>query len=1013
MPRSLVRHGQRFLAVVLVLLPLLQLAPGPTAQAAGSTPPTNQPTPPGHSPAAPGHTPSAASSRPGLKEVGELVGLRTRTSRTYVTADGHDVAHIASGSVNYRDSRGRWQPIDNTLVGDTGSGGGLRNAANRYTAHLPADLAQPIRVEVGQQWLSFALVGAQGKAAASASTATYANAFPGVGVSYVAGSDSLKETLTLQSAAAPSRFVYRLQTSPGLTAQTDPQGGVRFTTSNGQVVFAFAPPTVADAASPLDVGHVGTLQLGRDSSGPIVTLAVNASWLASPARRFPVAIDPVVVIANYGTTDGGFIDSSDPTFPTCCGSSITTAGHYTAYSDTYRTLLQFDIAGSLPSNVQVLSAELGLFIYNDDGSTFTMNMHQVTTPWSTTYNGSSGVSWLDVHQGTWNSPGGDFVATPAASDANAGGPTANWNYWYPTQLVQSWVNGTAANDGLLLRAADETTTHWAEYYAPFGNSNYPYLKVVYVPALGLRAFTPIFGGALSDRMDLHVNLATGNLLLHATDLAVAGTGLSALVDRTYNSQSYRNNGTAAGNAELGNNWTLGTGDFVGLAQAYDQRSEVVTFPGDTSLFFASSDGVTFSAPSGIDATLVRNQDNSYTLTWQDSGIRWNFSGPFGTLGTIVDPNGNTLRLAYNSDSTPATLTDTQGRSTSFGYQTASPRNLLTTVTDTAGNRSYRYGYDANKNLTSSTDPSNHQTIYSYDSNFNLTQIQDPNGNLTQIAYAAFYPIAGNTSYVVYRVSSITDGANSNPDVHGTYTFTYNAGSTIVTDPNNHQTTDSYDAYGRLTQVTDAAGNTFQTTRTQDSHPATTTDALGHVTPYSYDANNNLTQVTLPPVAPLAGVTTMAVYGTVANIPGFFVPTSSTDAQGNVTSYGYDGNGNRTTVTNQLPSQNQTQTFYNANGTVNHVIDARGNTTSYGYDGNGNLTSITPPAPMQPTSIVPDALSRPGSVTDGLGQQRTYTYDPLDRVTALSYPAYPAGNVTTSFDADGNVLRGLSDNPLWG
>jgi len=52
--------------------------------------------------------------------------------------------------------------------------------------------------------------------------------------------------------------------------------------------------------------------------------------------------------------------------------------------------------------------------------------------------------------------------------------------------------------------------------------------------------------------------------------------------------------------------------------------------------------------------------------------------------------------------------------------------------------------------------------------------------------------------------------------------------------------------------------------------------------------------------------------------------------------------------------------------------------------------------------VPDALSRTSSVTDGKGQQRTCTYDALDRVTALTYPAYTTGNVSMVYDADGNT-----------
>jgi YD repeat-containing protein len=258
-----------------------------------------------------------------------------------------------------------------------------------------------------------------------------------------------------------------------------------------------------------------------------------------------------------------------------------------------------------------------------------------------------------------------------------------------------------------------------------------------------------------------------------------------------------------------------------------------------------------------------------------------------------------------------------------------------------------------------------------------------NGNITKLTYDG-----ANT----YRVTSVTLAAGS--PVQAVYSYTYNTGNTVVTDPNGHATTYYYDYLGRVTKVTDAAGNSFQTAWTADSHPASTTDAYGKVTSYGYDSNNNPTTVTLP-----TGASTSAVYGTVTNIPYFYVPTSSTDAQGNVTSYGYDGNGDLTTITDALASQNRATAVYNANGTVASATDFNGNTTSYSYDAKGNLTTVTPPAPLGSTAIVPDGLSRPASVTDGKGQKTSYTYDPLDRVTQVSYA--DGSTIASAYDADGN------------
>lgn len=63
---------------------------------------------------------------------------------------------------------------------------------------------------------------------------------------------------------------------------------------------------------------------------------------------------------------------------------------------------------------------------------------------------------------------------------------------------------------------------------------------------------------LSDRMDLAVNVANGNLVVHAHDLQVRGTGLDLVVDRFYNNLTQ--NAAEFGVAP----WIMGTGRDVGL-----------------------------------------------------------------------------------------------------------------------------------------------------------------------------------------------------------------------------------------------------------------------------------------------------------------------------------------------------------------------------------------------------------------------------------------------------------------
>jgi hypothetical protein len=111
----------------------------------------------------------------------EVPGLRTRNSRTYRTPEGHLESVISAGPVNYQDAGGAWQPIDNTLVATSTPGYGWENKADRYRVLLPPNLAAPVRIQRGDAWLSFKLVGAApAQGTVSGNTVTYRDVFPGV-----------------------------------------------------------------------------------------------------------------------------------------------------------------------------------------------------------------------------------------------------------------------------------------------------------------------------------------------------------------------------------------------------------------------------------------------------------------------------------------------------------------------------------------------------------------------------------------------------------------------------------------------------------------------------------------------------------------------------------------------------------------------------------------------------------------------------------------------------------------
>ncbi len=177
-----------------------------------------------------------------------------------------------------------------------------------------------------------------------------------------------------------------------------------------------------------------------------------------------------------------------------------------------------------------------------------------------------------------------------------------------------------------------------------------------------------------------------------------------------------------------------------------------------------------------------------------------------------------------------------------------------------------------------------------------------------------------------------------------------------------------------------------------------------MTTLTYGANGgeSLTQAQLP-----TGATATQAY-TDVNHP--YLPSITTDAQGNQFTYAYNTPGNPLSTTNQLASNNVTSATYNTNGTVATTTDALSHQTTYGYTyTSGKLSQIviTPPTPQGATTLHFDGDGRVSSRVDGKSQTTTYTYDKLDRVTRITYNGDTgcASRTTCSdygFDNDGNL-----------
>ena len=132
-------------------------------------------------------------------------------------------------------------------------------------------------------------------------------------------------------------------------------------------------------------------------------------------------------------------------------------------------------------------------------------------------------------------------------------------------------------------------------------------------------------------------------------------------------------------------------------------SPAVVIAGDGTETSYSLVGGLYVAPTGIYDTLVKNGDNTWTLT-RKGGAQFKFRTD-GLLGSIVDSNANTVTLTY-SGTTLTQVADAAGRLLLLGYT----GSKLTGITD-AESRVWTLAYDGSNRVIKVSDPVLNGTTY--------------------------------------------------------------------------------------------------------------------------------------------------------------------------------------------------------------------------------------------------------------------------------------------------------------
>jgi RHS repeat-associated protein len=306
--------------------------------------------------------------------------------------------------------------------------------------------------------------------------------------------------------------------------------------------------------------------------------------------------------------------------------------------------------------------------------------------------------------------------------------------------------------------------------------------------------------------------------------------------------------------------------------------------------------------------------------------------------------------------------------------------------------------------------------YTYNANGQVLTIDGPRTDAADVTTYTYYPNDDPDLGKRGNVATISNALG-----HATQITAYNAHGRPLTivDPNGLTTTLTYDPRQRLTSRSvgsettsyeyDGVGQMTMGTPPDGSSLSYTYDAahrltgiqnnLGDRIAYRLDLMGNRIGEDLFDSANQLAQTRSRVY---SNLNRLTQEIGGTSPAGQITRYGYDNQGNVTSITDRL--NRVTTNAHDALNRLKQVTDPAHGVTHYGYDGLDQLISVTDPR-SNATDYVRDgfgnlsAQSNPDTgatantydtagnlltSTDARGQSTSYTYDALNRVSRIVY-----------------------------
>ncbi|WUH95300.1 DUF6531 domain-containing protein [Streptomyces sp. NBC_00433] len=345
--------------------------------------------------------------------------------------------------------------------------------------------------------VSWSLSGASSvSASVSGSTAEYDGILPDTNVLLEANGDGIKESLVLNSAAAPTTWVFPM-TLTGLSLSTAADGTVELVDDAGTVVASLPKAYAFDASvDPVSGEHRENWSVSYEiitvAGAPAIRMTLDPAWLHDPALKFPVTVDPTLTLSTSGQTDTTYVEY--PYDEDFSSASVLKVGTYDGGAHIGQSFIKVP---GLPVNngYHITAAKLALFdIWAATcGSSTSYQVFPVASSWSVT--GSK--SWSDrpptaAAIGTWTGTASSTVCANSSLDSGTG----QWQYvQMSTGYFQNIAMGQTPNNGLSVFASGTDSTSWKQFDSDHVSGYAPIVELTYAPdkAADISRMYPVTG----------------------------------------------------------------------------------------------------------------------------------------------------------------------------------------------------------------------------------------------------------------------------------------------------------------------------------------------------------------------------------------------------------------------------------------------------------------------------------------------------------------------------------------